>query len=528
INDQTAYRIAVNHFASDGFVDNVFLNRADTNNIDETAARLRLIHQANEDLSLDLTVLAADVKNGYDAFSLDNNRQTYSDRPGVDEQRTMAAALSMRYGLSEAMELQASLSHADSELQYSYDEDWSHPGICDNTACDSSLWGFDWFYASTDDYRRDNANTSLDLRLLNQGAVHSWVVGLYHRDQGIDLTRIYTFAEADFSSQLDTVNTALYGQYDLDLNEQWSLSGGLRFEQRDVDYADSAAARANPDEDLWGGRVALQYQADNGGFYYALISRGYKAGGFNLDGSIAADQRQFDSETMINYELGFKTTLLDQRLSLQTTLFYQARDDIQSKQSIVASIESGEIGGACPCSFTDFTDNAASGHNAGLEVEFDWQASERVNLFGSLGLLETEFDDFLSFDHVSADRDNGVPFNLRGREQAHAPAWQFMLGGTLRFAERWQLSGSVEGKDDFYFSDRHEERADSYTMLNLELAYQAERWRAALYAKNLTDELVQTRGFGSFGNDPRKFYETEPYNQFAAPRVIGVKANLEF
>ncbi|NND82576.1 MAG: TonB-dependent receptor plug domain-containing protein, partial [Gammaproteobacteria bacterium] len=42
INDQTAYRIAVNHFASDGFVDNVFLNRADTNNIDETAARLRL------------------------------------------------------------------------------------------------------------------------------------------------------------------------------------------------------------------------------------------------------------------------------------------------------------------------------------------------------------------------------------------------------------------------------------------------------------------------------------------------------
>jgi outer membrane receptor protein involved in Fe transport len=231
---------------------------------------------------------------------------------------------------------------------------------------------------------------------------------------------------------------------------------------------------------------------------------------------------------MLNYELGVKRSLLDSRLQLQVALFLQDRDAIQSKQSIVRSIASGALGGPCPCSFTDFTANAASGSNSGLEIEVQWQASDTLKVFGNLGLLDTEFDQFLSFDHVSADRENGIPFNLKGREQAHAPSYQWVIGGAWQFADNWQLSGSVEAKDDFLFSDRHEERSDAYELLNLELAYQAENWRVALYGKNLTDELVKTRGFGSFGNDPRKFYETEPYNQFSAPRVLGVKGSIEF
>ena len=46
--------------------------------------------------------------------------------------------------------------------------------------------------------------------------------------------------------------------------------------------------------------------------------------------------------------------------------------------------------------------------------------------------------------------------------------------------------------------------------------------------KNLTNEDYQTRGFGSFGNDPRKFYVTEPYNQYGAPRVLGVSGKKSF
>lgn len=529
ISQRSAYRLAVKHYQSDGFSDNIFLGRDDTSNINETTARLRLVTQLHEQTTIDFTLFGADIDNGYDAFSLDNTRRTYSDQPGVDQQETVAAAVAITHQFSDALQLDASVSRADSTLRYSYDEDWSNLGICDNTACDSELFGFDWFYSSFDDYQRNNDNTSLDARLINQDDSNlSWVLGLYHRDQNIDLFREYTFAENDFSSALETQNSALYGQLDIALNDRWAWSAGLRFERRELDYQDSSGATVAPDESLWGGRLALEYHAASGAFYYGLISRGYKPGGFNLDQDISAQQREFDTETMVNYELGFKQRAADGRLRFQAAVFYQDRDDIQSKQSIVRSIESGAVGGLCPCSFTDFTDNATSGRNLGLEMELQWQASEAVALFATLGLLDTKFAQFFTFDHVNADRENGVPFNLQGREQAHAPSYQWVLGGEWSLTERWRVSGSIEAKDDFYFSERHEERSTAVELLNLELAYRTENWQLALYGKNLTDELVKTRGFGSFGNDPRNFYQTEPYNQFAAARLVGIKGSIEF
>lgn len=527
--ERSAYRVALSHFHSDGFTENVFLDRDDTNSIEETAARLRWVSEVNDRLELDATILLADIDNGYDAFSLDNTRQTYSDNPGRDRQKTRAGALHARYQLKDQLQFVASLSTADSELEYSYDEDWSHPGICNHTACDSALFGFDWFYASTDNYQRDNQNTSFDVKLVSTqpGAV-SWVGGIYHREQDIDLLRRYTFNDGDFQSALSTSNTALYGQVDVALAEQWSLSTGLRFETRDLEYLDNSNAAAQVDENLWGARLALEYRATNGTFYYGLISRGYKPGGFNLDGSISFEQREFDSETMLNYELGIKGLWFNDALQLQASVFYQDRDGIQSKQSIVRSIATGETGANCPCSFTDFTDNAASGSNRGFEVEFNWLASASLTLFGSLGILDTQFNQLLSFEHVNADRDNGIAFDLNGREQAHAPGYQWFVGAHYDLNEQLRITASLEAKDDFFFSDRHEERSDAYELLNFEIAYRVDNWQVALYGKNLTDKLVKTRGFGSFGNDPRKFYETEAYNQFAAPRVLGVKASIEF
>ena len=529
VSDLSAYRLAIKQYKSDGFSENLFLGRDNTNNIDEITARLRYFIKATDFLELDFTVFVADIDNGYDAFSLDNNRKTFSDQPGVDQQDTLAASIKANYQLNNNLRLETLFSRSRSELEYSFDEDWSHIGICRNTACESALFGFDWFYSSFDQYQRDNDNTTLDLKLVSKGGDSiAWVAGLYHRDQELELERVYTFADTDFVSRLATKNTAVYGQVDFDLAAQWSLSTGLRVERREVDYVDNLGGRATPEENLWGGRTALEYKADSGAFYYGLVARGYKAGGFNLESDISPEQREFDSETMVNYELGVKNIALDGSLTYQLALFYQDREDIQTKQSIVASLATGELGGTCPCSFTDFTDNAASGSNYGLEVELNWQANDSLSIFASAGLLKTEFDTLLSYEHVLANRDNGVPFDLNGREQAHAPSYQWVIGSSYSLDEYWSISGSIEAKDDFFFSDRHEQRSESYEMINLELGYQKDNWQLALYAKNLTDELVKTRGFGSFGNDPRKFYQVEPYNQFAVPRLLGVKASMEF
>ncbi|MBL4673534.1 MAG: TonB-dependent receptor, partial [Arenicella sp.] len=473
-SNDSGYRLAVKRYQSDGFTQATFLGRDDTNNIDETTARASYTAKVNDALTLDFTLFAADIDNGYDAFSLSNTRQTDTDQPGFDRQETVATAIKASYELSTSLTLEASLSLANSDLEYAYDEDWSNLFICENTSCDSDLLGFDLFYSSFDQYTRNNDNTTVDLRLLSNASDSvNWVAGLYYRDQEINLDRVYTFA-GDFTSDLNTANTAIYGQANFALNDRWSLTTGLRLERRDVDYSDITGASATPEENLWGGRLALEYQANNGAFYYGLVSRGYKPGGFNLEGSLSLEEREFDTETMLNYEFGIKQTYLDGSLRLQASVFYQDRDDVQVNQSIVRSLASNVISGLCPCSFTDFTENAASGTNKGVEIEVDWAASDRATMFAKVGLLDTEFDQFLSFDHIEADRANGIPFDLNGRDQAQAPSYTAVIGGSYALTPALSLNASIEAKDDFLFSNSHERRSDAYELINLELAYQAE------------------------------------------------------
>ena len=95
LTDDLQGRLAVHTYQSDGYMDNTYLKRDDTNNVDEVIARGKLAFELSDDTTLGMTYLYADIDNGYDAFSLDNTRTTYSDDPGVDTQDTNALALSL-------------------------------------------------------------------------------------------------------------------------------------------------------------------------------------------------------------------------------------------------------------------------------------------------------------------------------------------------------------------------------------------------------------------------------------------------
>ncbi|MEX2365477.1 MAG: hypothetical protein WD601_02655, partial [Pseudohongiellaceae bacterium] len=167
--------------------------------------------------------------------------------------------------------------------------------------------------------------------------------------------------------------------------------------------------------------------------------------------------------------------------------------------------------------FIDFTGNAAAGNNYGLEVTADYQVNEAFSLYGNLGLLQTEYQDFI----------NSAGDNLDGREQAHAPEYQFTLGTDLRINDQLLLNLNVQGKDDFYFSDSHSVRSDRFELLNASLTWSMENWRATLWGRNLTDTDYYVRGF-YFGNDPRDNYTAKGYTQLGEPRRFGLTVNLDF
>lgn len=514
LTDALLYRFAAQQNRSDGYMENDYLGRDDLSGRDELTLRGKLRWLASDTFTVDTTLLYVDVDNGYDGFSLDNTRHTLSDQPGHDRQESFAAGVKATYSGAKTFETQFLVSSSNTNMEYGFDEDWAYPTICAGLACDG------WEYNSTDNYLRNRQVHTAELRLISteDGKLFNnstdWVVGTYVRHQDEDLKREYTYSDQDYRSDYETLNLSLFAQLDTQLTERLTLSTGLRVEQHDADFSDNDGINFERDEDLWGGRVSLEYLLNADTMVYGVVSRGYKTGGVNSNPSLPTRLRDYDTENMLNYEIGSKFSLLDSALQTQVALFYQQRNDVQVKQSTLVP----NAGTSCPCEFVDYHANAAKGNNYGLEAEFVWQISGQWQFDGSLGLLETKLKDF-----VNADGDD-----LNGREQAHAPSYQFSLGGQYFFTERLSARLEVEGKDQFYFSDSHANKSDAYELWNASVSYDAGQWRASLWGRNLTNEDYQVRGFGGFGNDPRNFYEENAYYQYGEPRIIGVRGSYSF
>lgn len=532
-SDSVNYRFAVNQLTSDGFIENVHLQRDDTNNRDELTIRGKLAIEASEDLTIDLAGFYFDFDNGYDAFSLDNNRETYSDQPGFDQQETAAFSAKFTYQGFDSATVLAIISNADSDLAYGYDEDWAYVGISDPTINPDIDPDYAyWEYNSTDHYYREKAVLTTELRAIsNQGeeifnGTTAWVAGVFYKQDDEDLLRQYTYADSDFTSINKSTSIAAYAQLDTQLSERWSLTSGLRIENYSADYINSNQFNDDISDTMVGGKLVIGFQQTADSFWYGSINRGYKAGGHNTDGTLPEDLRSFDPEYLTNYEVGYKVALLDNSAFIRTAVFYMDRTDIQVKTSKTIEREDNSS------EFISYLGNATSGSNYGIEIESAWQLSDTINLYGSLGLLETKFDEFVDDDGNS----------LSGAEQAHAPSYQFNIGINYQPTEEWLFNLSVNGKDEYYFSDtRYYEyqegvfspipeadiKSEAIVLLNASISYLQDNWQIKLWGRNLTDKEYANRGF-YFGNDPRDGYTPKQYSQLAEPLVFGASFDYQF
>lgn len=501
IKDTLLGRIALHNYQSDGYMDNEFLGRDNTQNRDEITARGHLKWLVSNDLTVDLNLLHLNIDNGYDAFTLDNSRNSLSDEPGQDKQHTNAFALKTDWRASDALQLQSTVTYSKSDLVYSYDVDWSN--VARNSLIVDSFNGFE-------EFNRSRENHSIELRALSneQGRIFNdstdWTVGVYYlsQDEKLDLDSPYT----PLKNEYQTTNSSLYGQLDTHLTNKLTLVSGLRVEYFKADYKDSDGLNLDPEEPLFGGKLGLEYQANKSHFLYTTLSRGYKSGGVNNGNGVDAQFREFDTEYLWNLEVGAKSFWLDGALISNVALFYGIRKDAQVKNSEQAGF-----------SFIDYQTNAARGTNAGVEADIDWLIAEDWRVLASLGLLHTEFNEF--------DARDGL--DITGRKQAHAPSYQFNLGAEYYLAPGWTLRANMEGKDEFYYSNSHNEKSGSYVLYNASLEYTQKEWTVTFWGRNLFDKDYYTRGF-FFENDPAISYAKQKYTQYGDPRVVGLTLSYDY
>ncbi|MCC5880547.1 MAG: TonB-dependent receptor [Idiomarina sp.] len=514
LSDNFVARGSLYRYESDGFIDNTFLGRSDTNGQDEISLRLNGLWTLNPDLDVALTYHRFDIDNGYDTWSLDLDRTTLSDTPGRDTLDSHAFRSQVNYRALDGADIEFALSYLTAEQEYSFDEDWAFEGIRPG-----------WEYNSFDAYYRDRDDVTAELRALSQDPVMlgqiptEWVAGVYLRQSDMQLTRDYTYLAAPFSSDYDTQSWAVYGEFMQQWTPQLRATYGLRVQGYDNDYLDSRGIIANPSDTAWGGRASLQYQVNQNEQFYASLSRGFKQGGVNGEALGRAGDRgleeaveflesvaTFAPETLINSELGYRLYLPQHSLGANFTVFHSWREDMQVNAYVLRDQQ-----------FVTYLDNASSGRNYGVEAEVNYVPRNDLRLFASVGLMQTELRDF--------ELEGGE--SISGREQAHAPNYQVHTGAEWQLTQQLELRVELDARDSFYFSNTHDERSSSYQLIHARLNYQLGDWVLSLWARNITDQDYATRGF-YFGNDPRDEYTAKNYVQYGEPQRFGLTARYSF
>lgn len=504
ISEKLRYRFSAQNHSTDGFNNNQFL-RKNTSYRDERIMRGQLEWSPSENTQIDIISSFIDIDNGYDAFSLDNKRDTLSDQPGADRQESKTVSAKLSLTQFEKFRVETLLGYANSKIDYGYDEDWVFNGF------------HPWEYSSTDQYIRRKETKSGEIRFVStdSGLIFSdttdWVFGVYVLRQDSQLQRNYTFLPENFYSKYRTDRSSAYAEINSQLNENWSLTLGFRAENFSAAYNDSNQIDFSPNKNLFGGKAALTYTTGRDNIFFASISQGYKTGGFNTDGTLEKEFREFDAEELLNYELGFKGSLYNEKIRTQVTLFLMDRADVQISSSLVRTRSDGSS------EFIEYIGNAASGSNFGLEVSGDFNATERVMLYGSAGILKTKYTAFI----------NSAGKNLNGRQQAHAPNYQYTLGINAKLNSVLEFDANLQGRDSFYFSDSHSAQSEKYSLLNASLSYSRKDWKLTVWGRNINNKDYLVRGF-FFGNDPRDNYNAKSYTQLGEPARYGITLNLDF
>lgn len=252
-------------------------------------------------------------------------------------------------------------------------------------------------------------------------------------------------------------------------------------------------------------KVGLDYDITDDVMAYASVSTGFKSGGFNggflsFDPAEAAVQAEpFEEETLMAYEIGLKSTLLDRRLRFNAAAFYYDYKDLQ----LYTLINTGAI----PLVLLD---NAANATIYGAEFEMIARPVDRLDVTFNLGLLDTEVKDFTS-----------AGTNYSGNRLAMSPTvtfsgivnYEIPLSSNVALA----LQPSVSYRSSQFFSTDNNPLLEQqgYWLVGGRIAIKDEdgRWEAAVFGRNLTGRkyinyAVDLSDFGfieQFRGDPRSF-----------------------
>jgi len=322
-----------------GYMDDIRLKKDNANRTVRQGGRLSLLAEPRVDWSFLLTGqiqhLASDDTQ-YTTPGLGMNRTNRILEPHSNDIVLGSAQITHSWGWGELTSSTGVVHHAYASLYDATEQQDLFTRLADTSA-----------------YSERVSTTMLveDLYLTSRGAgPFQWLVGLYgsrttEHSPAAFLAQ-HTFApDAPVYSddRHDTIDeAAIYGELTYEFLHNWTVAvGGRAFRISTHTRSHVESENADP-RDLdrsatfqsFAPKVSLQYQFQPGNLLYAVYSEGYRAGGFNSGGPepLPANQETYAPDRLRNYEIGLKLQAFDQRLSVNSAVFYDQWRDIQTDQ----------------------------------------------------------------------------------------------------------------------------------------------------------------------------------------------------
>ena len=366
--------------------------------------------------------------------------------------------------------------------------------------------------------QQDYQQTSNELRLNGDvGEDVEYVVGgyLWRSDYQLDQSSYHLFRIAltedfftptntrgDAFTDHETKAWAVFAEVDWEFIDRWTLTLGGRYSQDDKKFkrrtetflpfgsevpvnVGGFSTYDNPTKDDWSKftpKASVQYQWTDNRMVYLTYSEGYRSGGMNgRANTLESATQTYDPETLKSWELGMKSTWLDNRLQLNLAGFLQKYE--QKQEDIVIAVPP-------PISQETITVNASKADINGLEMDLLALPLEGWTLRVNVGLLDAQYDDFvadLTQDGIGNPRDVS---NLKLRR---TPDYNYSINSLYE----WQWGPGVASvqatyfyRDDFEteFLNLEEGHVDGFGILDASVNYEWQDWRVSIFGRNLTDE----------------------------------------
>jgi iron complex outermembrane receptor protein len=510
ISDRAFYSVSTHFEDRDGFIENVFLNeKADP--FRNKSYNLRFTFLPTDRLSID-------VKGYYSETDASGLYYVTGDFEGGVESPAYRVAMDV-LGDNQIENTEFSLKLEYAADQFTITSVTSHHdfdeiifGDLDYTPV-SLLEGFQDLV--TDGYSQEvRVSSKDDVRL-------RWMVGGYYLTYDRQLE---TSIDVDFSGMGDgfdflfrTVDandndtTAFFGQVNYDITDQLELTGALRYDEDDRKQTDVLAQVAR--EDTFSStqpKASLAYKFNDQSMAYVTYAEGFRSGGFNSPGRNAFSGRYEKEETQ-NYDLGFKTTFLNDRVRLNATYFKLDADNLQTIIFDQLTASQGIL-------------NIAGAESEGVEVDLSTKLTENWQFALGYGATDTEIT---AIDTSSSFYDS-FPDDLTfvGNKLPSTPDWtlnatlQFTvpLGGTLQFLAR----GDYQHIDRMYWQTDNRDFRPVLDLGRARVGLKSPDWSFTFWVENLTDKRYNEEFF-----TPE--YGAQQPNRFpSAPRRWGVEYRRRF